>query len=199
MEMNPRKLHKTIGLILLLPFFGWAVTGLIFYLKPGYAVAYDMLAPKTYPLDTAVAIPSMSGWHEARCVRTILGTHLLVRTDSGWQQVHPQTLEQRTMPPEEEMRKLVTDAFTANTQRYGHIARIAGDTVWTDTDVEVILDWNSLSFQQRGKDTDRIDLLYNPLPAVDGTSDTRQGCGLGRYPPRDYISRVGCEDCVQRE
>jgi hypothetical protein len=158
--MNPRKIHKIIGLILVLPFFGWAITGLIFYLKPGYADAYDMLVPKTYPLDTAVAVPSMSGWQEVRCVRTILGTHVLVRTDSGWLQVHPQTLEPRKMPGGGEIRKLLADAFTANPQRYGHIARMAGDTAWTDTDVEVILDWNSLSFQQRGKDTDRIDLLY---------------------------------------
>lgn len=160
MQMNTRRLHKTIGLILLLPFFGWTVTGLIFYLKPGYADAYDLLVPRTYPLDTAVVLPSVSGWHEVRYLKTILGLHMLVRTDSGWQQVHPQTLRRRTVASEEQLRQLVADAFTANAQRYGHIARIAGDTVWTDTRVEVILDWNSLSFQQRGKDTDRIDLFY---------------------------------------
>jgi hypothetical protein len=158
--VSPRKLHKLIGLILLLPFFGWAVTGLIFYLKPGYANAYDMLVPKTYPLDSTAAISSKPGWQEMRCVRTILGMHLLVRTDSEWQQVHPWTLERRTMSGEQELRRLVTDAFTANPKRYGHIARVAGDTVWTDTDVEVIFNWNSLSFRQRGRDTDRIDLLY---------------------------------------
>lgn len=158
--MNARKLHRVIGLILVLPFIGWAATALIFYVKPGYADAYDMLTPRTYPLDTTVTIPSMAGWHEVRWVRTILGRHLLVRTDSGWQQMNLQTLERRGLPGEQELRALVTDAFTANPKRYGQIARMAGDTVWTDTGVQVILDWNSLSFQQRGKDTDRIDLFY---------------------------------------
>ena len=37
--MKIRKLHRIIGLILLLPFFGWAITGFIFFLKPGYAGA----------------------------------------------------------------------------------------------------------------------------------------------------------------
>ena len=30
----------------------------------------------------------------------------------------------------------------------------------TDTGVEVTLDWNRVSLQQRGRDTDRIDRLY---------------------------------------
>jgi hypothetical protein len=158
--MNIRKLHKTIGLILLLPFLAWAVTGLVFYLKPGYADAYDLLTPKTYPLDSAFAIPFGSGLHEVRTVRTVLGNHMIVRTDSGWMQVHPQSLRPRSAPSEEEVRQLVNDAFSSNPRRYGHIDRIAGDTVWTDTDVQVILDWNSLRFRQRGKDTDRIDFLY---------------------------------------
>ena len=54
--MKIRSLHRLIGILLLLPFVGWAVTGAIFFLKPGYAGAYDLLAVKTYPLDAATQI-----------------------------------------------------------------------------------------------------------------------------------------------
>ena len=37
---------------------------------------------------------------------------------------------------------------------------MSGNTATTDTGVKVSIDWNSMSLQQRGRDTDRIDLLY---------------------------------------
>lgn len=37
---------------------------------------------------------------------------------------------------------------------------MSGDKVATDIGVEVTVDWNRPSLQQKGKDTDRIDLLY---------------------------------------
>ncbi len=64
------------------------------------------------------------------------------------------------MPNESEVKLLLKDAFTANPSRYGNISRVSGDTVWTDTGVEVNIDWNRMSLQQKGKDTERIDLLY---------------------------------------
>ncbi len=158
--MRARSLHRAIGIILLLPFFGWAVTGLVFFLKPGYAGAYEMLSPKTYPLDSAASISPDSAWHEFRYFRTVLGDHLLVRTDSGWQHLNPTNKQPRSLPSEAEIKLLLKDAFSADPQRYGNISSVSGDTVRTDTGVEVNIDWNSMSFQQRGKDTDRIDLLY---------------------------------------
>ena len=44
--------------------------------------------------------------------------------------------------------------------RYGDVATVNGTKVITNTGVEVTLDWNRMSLQQKGKDTDRIDLLY---------------------------------------
>jgi len=41
---------------MLLPFAGWAVTGAIFFIKPGYGPAYESLSIKTYPLDKPLAI-----------------------------------------------------------------------------------------------------------------------------------------------
>jgi hypothetical protein len=158
--MKARKVHRVIGVILLLPFFGWAITGLVFFIKPGYAAAYEILTPKTYPLTGALPVNADPTWLEFRYLRTILGDHLLARTKSGWQNFNPTDKQPRPMPGESELTLLVKDAFSANPARYGNISRVSGDTVWTDTGVEVNIDWNRMSLQQKGKDTDRIDLLY---------------------------------------
>jgi hypothetical protein len=158
--MKVRSLHRIIGILLLLPFFAWAITGLIFFIKPGYVGAYELLNPKTYPLDKAVNVVSEPGWREFRYLRTILGEHLLVRTDAGWKQLDPATKQPRPIPTDAEIRTLLKDAFAANPGRYGEIASISGSDIRTTTDVDVSLDWNRLSLQQKGKDTERIDLLY---------------------------------------
>ena len=158
--MIVRKIHRALGVILLLPFFGWAITGLVFFMKPGYAGAYEILTPRTYPLTGALPINPDPKWLEFRYFRTVLGDHLLVRTDRGWQHLNPTDKQPRPMPNESEVKLLLTDAFSANPSRYGNISRVSGDTVWTDTGVEVNIDWNRMGLQQKGKDTDRIDLLY---------------------------------------
>jgi hypothetical protein len=158
--MSVRKWHRVLGLVMLLPLFGWTITGLVFFLKPGYEGAYELLQLKTYPLEQPVMLTSQPAWREFRCLKTILGNHLLVRTAQGWQQLDPALLTVRTMPSEADLRKLLQDAFTANPTRYGTVAAINGATITTSTKVQVTLDWNRLSAQQRGPDTDRIDRLY---------------------------------------
>ena len=158
--MRARTVHRVIGIILLLPLFGWALTGLVFFTKPGYEGAYEVLTPRTYLVNTQQPINPEPGWLELRSMTTILGNHLLVKTRSGWKHLDPKNNQPRQPPTEEELRKLVQDAFSTNPQRYGGIASVNGNTVTTTTGVEVTLDWNRMSFQQKGKDTDRIDLLY---------------------------------------
>ena len=158
--MRIRSLHRIIGIILLLPFFGWAITGLIFFIKPGYEGAYEVLAPKTYLINTQLPINPAPGWQEVRYVRTILGDHLLVRTRSGWVHLDPATNQPREPPRESDLRRLLEDAFTTNPARYGNITGVNDNTVKTSTGVEVTLDWNRMTLQQKGRDTDRIDLLY---------------------------------------
>lgn len=160
MVMKIRRLHKIIGIVLLLPFLGWAITGLIFFMKPGYEGAYEVLSPRTYPLDGAISINPDPSWLEFRYFRTVLGDHLIARTNKGWLHLNPKDRQPRSAPTEEEIKQLLADAFSANPQRYGEIFSISGDTVRTDTGIEISIDWNRLSLQQRGKDTDRIDLLY---------------------------------------
>jgi hypothetical protein len=158
--MKIRALHRLIGIILLLPFFGWALTGLVFFIKPGYEGAYEVLSPKTYPLERPLTINPDPTWLEFRYLKTALGEHLLVRTDAGWSHLNPADGRPRGGPTEDEIRTLLKDAFSANPRRYGNISKVSGDTASTDTGVEVTVDWKRLSLQQRGTDTDRIDLLY---------------------------------------
>lgn len=158
--MKARSLHRVIGLIMLLPLLGWAVTGAIFFLKPGYAGAYDLLQVKTYPLDQTTEITGDAAWLEARLLKTVLGEHLLVRTQEGWRHLDPRTMQAKPQPSEDELQRLLTDAFSVNPQRYGNITNINGTEVTTDTNVRVTLNWERLSLAQRGADTDRIDLFY---------------------------------------
>ncbi len=158
--MKLRKLHRIIGLVMLLPLFGGAITGLVFFLKPGYEGAYELLQPKTYPLDGQVIIKPDPTWLECKYFRTILGHHLLVRTAQGWQHLDPLTLTVKKNPTTDEIKLLLTDAFSSNPSRYGQITELANDAVTTSTQVRISLDWRRLSLQQRGRDTDRIDWLY---------------------------------------
>jgi hypothetical protein len=145
---------------MLLPFVGWALTGAVFFIKPGYGGAYETLAVKTYPIESPVTLPAAPGWLEARVVRTAVGDHLLVRTAAGWKQLDPRTLADRPAPADADVRMLLIDAFTANPDRYGHIVSVDGMTATTDTGTRVTLSWPRLTLSQRGRDTDRIDALY---------------------------------------
>ena len=111
-------------------------------------------------MDGDLSIRADPTWLEFRCLRTILGSHLLVRNSEGWLHLDPKSLRPKEKPTEEEIRSLVSDAFSAHVQRYGNITAISNNTITTDTNVQVVLDWKRLTLQQRGRDTDRIDLLY---------------------------------------
>ncbi len=158
--MTLRKLHTIIGLTLLLPFIGWVVTAMIFYIKPGYREAYEFLQIKTYPLEGQLTAAADSSWQEVKYLRTILGMHLLVRTAEGWRQLDPATLQPKERPFDEDVRKLVTDSFAENPARYGEITNVANDSIVTTTGIRITFGWNDLSLYQRGPDTDRIDFLY---------------------------------------
>ena len=158
--MRTRTAHRLIGIILLIPFVGWAITGLVFFIKPGYTGAYEVLTPKFYPINNQVLISEHPDWLEVRYLRTILGEHLLVRTDSGWINLNPNDKRPRSAATDDETRRLVQDAFSMNPKRYGQVVSVNGNTVTTDTGVVITIDWNRMSLQQTGKDTNWIDSLY---------------------------------------
>jgi len=165
--MMVRRTHRVLGLILLLPICGWAVTGFVFFIKPGYKAAYSPLRVREYPLEGAAILQARPGWLEVRALRTVLGDHLLVRTEDGWAQLDPGTLRPRELPDDDELHRLVQDAIEPDRARYGEIASIfrheggaRSASVTTTTGVRIDLDWTTLALNQSGRDTRRIDALY---------------------------------------
>jgi hypothetical protein len=146
--------------MMLLPFVGWAATGFIFFIKPGYGGAYEAIAVKSYPFDRPVSFVPAADWREVRVLRTTLGTHVIARTEAGWQHLDAVTLAPAAPPSQDQVRRLVEDAMTHNPSRYGRVSHVDGHTVHTDTGARVSLDWMRLTLQQRGRDTDVIDAIY---------------------------------------
>ncbi|HKG23414.1 MAG TPA: hypothetical protein VKC34_16055, partial [Blastocatellia bacterium] len=120
--MRARALHRLAGLAMILPFLGWAITGAVFFFKPGYAGAYESLQPRTYPMGESLSLRADPSWLEARYLRTTLGDHLLVRTADGWSHLDPASLQARPLPDDDQVRALLADAFSKNPERYGQIS-----------------------------------------------------------------------------
>jgi hypothetical protein len=156
-----RRWHRRLALVLLAPLVAWALTGLVFLVKPGYAGAYAALEVRALPFGAVPAVAIDPSWTEARLVRTVLGEHLLVRTASGRAHLDPRTGAARAEPLDEMRRLLVEDAIACDPSRYGRVARVDDGVVVTDTGVRVELDWTTLRLSQRGRDTDWIDALYH--------------------------------------
>lgn len=180
--MTTRSLHRALGITMLLPLVAWAITGAFFFIKPGYGAAYDVLSVRTHPISAPLTVTPSADWREVRYFRTILGDHLLARTDAGWIHFNPKTMQPQDLPGDQELRALLTDAFTANPIRYGSVTEISGIEATTDTGVRVRLDWNRMTLSQRGRDTDRIDAIYRvhylQWTGVDGVDRILGGVGL---------------------
>ena len=155
-----KKLHKYLGFIMVLPFIAWAVTGVYFFIKPGYKSAYESLPIQTYAITDTIELKGNEAWLETRVIKSILGTHLLVKTDDGWQHRDLNTLNIIETPTQKQIEILLNDAIKHNPLRYGNIASIEGLKVVTDTDVRISLNWNNMSLYQQGKDTDFINQMY---------------------------------------
>ena len=158
--MKTRKLHKTIGLILLLPFIAWSATAVFFLIRPAYKQAYERLVVKEYPMEETFTIPANSGWEESRLLQTILGRHLLIKENGAWRHLDPKTLEPIPYPDNETLTLLLHDAFIMNPDRYGEVSSIDESRITTNTDVFITMDWNTLSFTQDGRDSRAINKVY---------------------------------------
>ncbi|GAA5134990.1 PepSY domain-containing protein [Thalassotalea piscium] len=156
-----RKLHKYLGLILLLPFFAWAVTGVFFYFKPGYQEAYQPLPIKLYPITQSINLPEAHNWLAIKQLKTVLGDHLLVKSSNGWQQLDPESFQPRVAITDEQINLLINDAIASNRTRYGEITTIDQFRIATSTDVRITLNWPTMTLQQQGKDTDLINTIYD--------------------------------------
>ena len=139
---------------------GWTITGIIFFIKPGYQGAYEQLSIKTYPLNESIALQPKREWQEIRLVTSILGDHLLVKSNNKTEHLDPNSLLLKPRPSEAEFKALLLDAFTGNSERYGDVINLDGLSAQTNTGVEIKLDWNNLRLSQKGQDTQLINLLY---------------------------------------
>ena len=158
--MKSKQIHRIIGLLLVLPVIGWTFTGIIFFIKPGYQAAYDPLAVKTYPLEKSFIIPESKGWTEVRLLKTILGYHLLVKTDNGFEHLDPVSFKPKKIPIGVELNALFNDSFSNKSERYGHVISSDNFNVITSEGVQVSLDWKRLTLRQKGEDTKLINTLY---------------------------------------
>ncbi|HTQ99057.1 MAG TPA: hypothetical protein VMH83_03665 [Candidatus Acidoferrum sp.] len=144
-----------------MPFIAWSLTAVFFLVRPRYEQAYETLAVRTYPLADHTAFAVDPSWQELKLLRTILGEHLLVRLDGRWRQLDPVARQPRAHPDENDLKRLVEDAFVANPVRYGHIAAIDGDRITTTTGVDVTFDWDTFTLSQQGTDTRWINRIYD--------------------------------------
>lgn len=146
---------------MLLPFIAWSLTAVFFLVRPSYDEAYERPTVQLYPAQSAYTIPVNENWLEARYFNTILGQHLIVRQAEGWRHLHADSLREWTLPSEQELSLLLTEAIAANTQRYGELTSIDGNRATTSTGVELTLDWTTLNISQYGRDTRWIDRIYS--------------------------------------
>ena len=158
--MKSRKLHKLIGLTLVLPMLGWTLTGLVFFIKPGYQGAYEQLSVKRHPLSQVLTVTPKKNWQEVKLINTILGAHLLVKSSHKVEHLDPVSLLDKPVPTKSQFKALLNDAFSDNKARYGDIVRVDGLSAQTSTGVKVTLDWHTLKLNQTGQDTELINLLY---------------------------------------
>ena len=159
-KIKSRKLHKIIGLMLVLPMLGWTFTGLVFFIKPGYQGAYEQLSVKQYPLSQPISLTPQDNWQKLSVVKTVLGDHLLVQANNKSEHLNLNSLLAMPEPTTSEFKALLNDAFTHNQARYGDIVSTDGLTAKTSTGVKVTLNWKNLPLSQQGQDTQLINLLY---------------------------------------
>ena len=158
--MKSKRIHRIIGLLLVLPVIGWTFTGIVFFIKPGYQAAYDQLTVKTYPLEKSFIIPESKEWTEVRLLKTILGYHLLVKTESGFEHLDPISLQPKELPVGVAINSLFNDSFLNKSDRYGQVISRDNFKVMTSKGIEVSLNWERLTLQQKGDDTTLINTLY---------------------------------------
>ncbi|GJM13183.1 MAG: hypothetical protein DHS20C12_15860 [Pseudohongiella sp.] len=154
-------LHRWTGIVLLLPFVAWSLTGIFFLVRPGYDQAYERIPVQTYELPTALPATILPQWQEIRYFRSILGEHLIVLDDSGWQHLHGESGQPWPLPDSDELSLLLEDAFQFNPQRYGSIISIEDGRADTDTGVRIAVNWSTLSISQNGRDSRWIDRIYS--------------------------------------
>lgn len=158
--MRTRTVHKWLGLVMLTPLTTWAMTGLIFFIKPGYEGAYEQLPIKTYEIEHDIHVANTTALTSITALQSIIGLHILAKSDGRNIQLDPASMKLRTQPSESEIRALINDAVAQNDQRYGKIKSLDGTTAMTENNIKIELNWDTLTLRQYGPDRKLIELMY---------------------------------------
>lgn len=175
--MRIANLHRWFGLGLFVPLLVWAVTGLLFQLKPGWSRAYEMLSmeqplPETMPtvvgIDALLRAPAGAAPCAPRRVEllnTVLGLVYRVRGGACAGIFDAVTGRKRALGPAEFAR--IAEHIVATHPGYQRLptpAVVAGDaasaTLKFRDSITVTLGLQDWTLSQRGADTDRIDWWY---------------------------------------
>lgn len=159
MTLSNHRLHRWTGIALLTPLLAWCLTGLVFLIQPGYGAAYEALPVKSYPLAETLTISPQENWLEYKVLRTVIGTHLLARSETGWSNLNATTLAPFEADAQQR-RALISDAIALKAERYGQLLQSNDAPYLTSTGARISLQWNTLSLQQNGNDTRWIDRMY---------------------------------------
>ncbi len=159
MTLSNYRLHRWTGIALLTPLLAWCLTGLVFLIQPGYGAAYEALPVRSYPLTEVLTITPKENWLEYKVLRTIIGTHLLVRSETGWNNLNAITLDPFEADAQQR-RTLISDAIALKTERYGQLLESDAAPFRTSTGATISLQWDTLSLYQNGIDTRWIDRMY---------------------------------------
>lgn len=167
-----RRLHRLLGLLLLLPLVAWTVTGLAFHLKPGWAGAYEQLHGfDEDPLDPSALLPPAglpiagvaTAWELGS---TAVGPVYRVSRKDGPLLVHAATgtiLSPLDRAAVEAIARQ-TSSRAAAPERYGDVKEVLlsehEGMVRFAGGAEVRVGRYDLSVAQRGPDTAWIDRLY---------------------------------------
>jgi hypothetical protein len=177
-----RRLHRWLGFLLLAPIVLWAGTGFLFHLKPGWAGAFESLsaAPPGAAVDPGAVVPVATAASAARAAHahddggmiraelfaSDLGPLYRVELPGRRVLVDARSGQVRSPLDEAACRSLATAAAArAEAQsRYGEVRAVALDDdearVAFAGGAVVTVDRHGGALAQRGRDTDRIDLLY---------------------------------------
>ena len=168
----PRRIHRILGAVLVLPLLLWTGTGLLFLVKPGWSGAYEMLSAfRDEPLAPQDLVPlaAIDGAHPSRAElgTTVLGPVYRMREADGTERLVDARSGATISPLDQELCAQVAADAASRAQassRYGTISstRVDGDAVWVTFTggAAVRVGRSSLSVSQSGSDTALIDALY---------------------------------------
>jgi hypothetical protein len=147
-----RRAHRFFGLLAVVPLLAWLLSGVtLVVMNPGPSEGVSIELP-TAPLTRTITVRPEPGVEEVRLFSTVLGQHLIQKTEFGWRHLDPTTGTLKPAPAEDEVRRLLDDAF-ATMDGFGEITTVTADSVLTSTGRVVTLDWSAFTASYRDETT----------------------------------------------